>query len=298
MSAYFLNLKNMLETKPSQADGLSRREALRGVAALFASATLPGTALASEIDRVREKLSLPDFETYKNPEFTRAEHEALHAAIEARFQFAQDPKLTRWNADPSRVYVNEKAGESIHITGVNLEENYAEMIWVLAPAYTNENGKQVVAHVPFEHEHTNQTEEFEKIQGEVSARVNGVVLDGEETDFFVAEPEDDHIGWNPGAEPLVMRVRYYPAFGQDGERALMTYWGLVDDPSRTKAHGQPADFALLGALNRHLKPQALASGMPKFLPEVADPFLVTPLNRGKVAALYRELTNEEYPSVS
>ncbi len=276
----------------------SRREALIGLSSILAAAALPNAALASERNEVRKQMGLPEFPMYDNPAFGRAEHEAFHAQLEGDYGFADDADLTRWNSSPSKVYVNEKAGESIHITGVNLKEGYVEMIWVLAPAYKNEEGKDVVAHVPFEHEHSNQAEEFELISGGVVARVNGVILQGAETEFFTAQPEDDHIAWNPNAEPLAMRVRYTPGFDQDGERALMVYWGFVNDASRVKAQGQPVDFALLGALNAHLAPKALASNMPKFLPEVVKPFLVNPANRVKVATLYSELTGEEHPSAS
>lgn len=272
----------------------SRREALAGLAALFVS-TLPKPALAAERNQTRRQMDLPEFPTYENSQFGRKEHEAFHAQLEAEHRFSEEPGLTRWNSTPSQVYVNEKAGESIHITGVNVEEGYAEMIWVLAPAYTNEAGKKVMAHVPFEHEHGNQAEDFEKIQGEVTALVNGVLMEREETDFFTAEPQDDHIAWNPENKPLAMRVRYTPGFEQDGERALMVYWGFVNDPSRVKEQGQPANFPLLGALTGHLKPEALASNMPKILPKIASPFLINDFNRKKIAALYKELTNEDHP---
>lgn len=276
---------------------LSRREALTGFLGLAATVTLPQSVMAAERNETRRAVGLPEFPTYSNPNFGRKEHEAFHASLEAEHGFARDPRLKRWNADPARVYVNENAGESIHITGVNLEENYVEMVWVLAPSYRDENGNEIVAHVPFEHQHGNQDEVFEKISGDVTAQVNGVLMQGTETDFFTAHAEDDHIAWNPGTEPLAMRVRYYPGFGQDGERALMVYWGFVDDVERTKAEGQPVSFPLLGALNMHLGPQALASDMPKWLPALARPFLINPLDRAKVATLYRELTGEEHPLV-
>ncbi|QQR54492.1 hypothetical protein IPG41_04820 [Candidatus Peregrinibacteria bacterium] len=281
---------------PNQS--LSRREALVGLLATFAMASAPKSAAAAiskQIDETREQLTLPTFIKYENPAFGRAEHEAFHKELEARYGFAKDPHLTRWTSNPEQVYVNKNAGESIHIVGVNLKENYAEMVWVLAPAYINAEGQRVLAHVPFEHIHSNQEEQFEKLCGEVNAQVNGVILQAEKTDFFSALPEDDHIAWNSGATPLAMRVRYYPAFGRDGERALMTYWGLVNEPERTTDTGAPKNFALLGALNAHLGPQALATGMPAFLPKVAHPFLVNPLNRKEVCDLYRELTGEEHP---
>lgn len=278
-----------------EASDLSRREAILGLGSLMATSILPKSVMAAERNEVRRKMGLPEFHTYQNPQFGRAEHEAFHAQLEKEYAFAVDTTLTRWNSDPTKVYVNEKAGESIHITGVNLAKGYVEMIWVLAPAYRNEKGEKVVAHVPFEHQHSNQAEEFEKISGELAARVNGVILEGEDTEFFVAHPEDDHIAWNSNTEPLAMRVRYSPGFDQDGERALMVYWGFVNEASRVKEKGQPANFALLGALNAHLAPQAIPSKMPTFLPEVAKPFLVNSLNRKQVADLYRELTKEEHP---
>ncbi len=274
---------------------LSRREALIGLTGLLSVTALPHPVLAAERHKTRQAIALPDFSRYTHPSFGRKQHEELHPRIEREYGFSQEPGLTRWNSNPSRVYVNEPAGESIHITGIHLEEDYTEMIWVLAPAYTNQEGKQVFAHVPFEHQHTNQAESFERIQGRVTARVNGALLKENDSDFFVAEPEDDHIAWNPGEEPLVMRVRYTPGFAQDGERALMVYWGFVDEADRVKAEGQPKNFALLGALNAHLRPQALASGMPKMLPQLAHPFLINPMNRNKVADLYKELTHEKHP---
>ncbi len=272
---------------------LSRREALTGLSALLAVSTFP-SAQAAELTlqqkRTRSRLRFP---TYENPRFGRAEHEAYHRYLEEQYAFAEDPELTRWNSDPSHIFVNEHAGESIHITGVNRKQNYAEMIWVLAPAYTNDQGEQCRAHVPFEHRHVNQSEEFEKYEGDVVAQINGQRIQGDQTDFFVAQPHDDHIGWNPAIEPLAMRVRYHPGFDRDGERSMLVYWGFVNNASRIGEQGQPTDFALLGALSSHLGPQAVSTGMPEFLPRIARPFLVNPANQNRLARLYHELTGEE-----
>lgn len=274
---------------------VDRREVLKGALALLAGPLLPNLAIAREREEVAARIR--DFLPYQHPSFGREQHEDFHAYLETRHGFAENPTLKRFHSDPSKVYVNENAGESIHITGVNLDiaDPYVEMIWVLAPAYTDERGQKVVAHVPFEHEHCNQDESFEGLEGRLIATLDGEQFEFEGTQCFTAHAGQEHIAWNPSAQPLAMRVQYRPAYGEDGESSLMAYWGFVNNPDRTDEQGRPKNKLLLGALTDHLRPQSAISGISPFLVRLAAPLLNHPLNPKEVCALYRELTGRVHP---
>jgi mannose-6-phosphate isomerase-like protein (cupin superfamily) len=269
---------------------MNRRELLTGMAGL----AFVGRAEARETAPNAVELVQQHFNArYAHPSFGRAEHVAYHRYLQDQYALAERPGLKRWNSTPEKVYVNEAAGESITILGVS--EQGAEMLWVLAPAYADDRGRKVVAHVPFEHRHSNQAEVFCGLEGSLRASLNGKLFEFSGRDTFTAQAEDDHVAWNVGAQPLAMHVRYAPSFGQDGERALMTYWGYVNDPRRVTNAGAPRDFLEMAALNHHLGPQASVSNMPAWIPRLARPLITATARSPRVRALYKELTGEDSP---
>ena len=132
-------------------------------------------------------------------------------------------------------------------------------------------------------------------EGGLLASLNGKLFEFNGRQGFTAQAEDDHVAWNVRPEPLAMHVRYAPSFGQDGERALMTYWGYVNDPARVTHTGAPRDFVEMAALNHHLAPQASVSHMPAWIPRLANPLIKAKARSGHVRALYKDLTGEDAP---
>ena len=138
------------------------------------------------------------------------DHLAFHREIAA--VYADNPHLTRQHSSPEIVYINEKCGESIRITGVCPKTNVVEMIWVLATA-----DGTAIAGIPFEHRHLNQDEIFHPLEGEVLAVIEDVPQSYGAGEHFTVKAGQNHVGWNASRDPLAVRVEYTPAM--DGELA-------------------------------------------------------------------------------
>lgn len=105
------------------------------------------------------------------------------------------------------------------------------------------------AFVAAAHVHPAQTETFEVLEGELTAKVDGTVRTAQAGDVLVVEPGQAHKWWNAGASRLVFRCEIRPAL--QFESLIETMFSLAAD-GKTNKKGLPNPFRLAVVARAHL----------------------------------------------